>query len=269
MVVVIVGSRYHAGWHVCDTELARTGKDVHVCHPYAVADLFPILLVVALLLLPEVDELGLPGIGTLKRRVAQQEREVERLGESINVLQQLSIRSSAEVTVTNNLLQAQERIAEKSERYVAASTAGAEEDEPVPAEPPRLSQAAVGGKQLLRSWGQIEAWLDLARCLEESDELAAWIRMPPGDRDVDELAPHDRHVVDRLPADLVLSAAQQRAVVRWSRLFADEIDSVRFVRNEVAHDRRWLKLEDIDRALDVAEQLLGLLQDGIASGPNG
>src|SRR4051812_17407915 len=81
MTILIVVSRYASAWHVCDATLTQQGKIAAPCHPFEIVDLAPGLLMIVLLLLPDVSEFVLPGLGSLKLRVADQQDRSEKIEE--------------------------------------------------------------------------------------------------------------------------------------------------------------------------------------------
>lgn len=73
----------------CHQELASSGSPVSVCGPIGAADIVLIglvLLLAAALALPELSEVGLPGGISIKRRVAQLDREQQKTADDVRSL---------------------------------------------------------------------------------------------------------------------------------------------------------------------------------------
>ncbi len=74
-------------WAICDQKLAAVGTQavVKVCHSPSLTDLpvIAILLLVLLLLLPDLSEVGFPGLFSLKRQVEQQETKLGNLEQEL------------------------------------------------------------------------------------------------------------------------------------------------------------------------------------------
>jgi hypothetical protein len=73
MALLALGSRYVDSWHVCSTVLIARNPVITSCHPSTLSELAPGLLIIALLLLPEIKELELSGLGRVRMRVDTQE----------------------------------------------------------------------------------------------------------------------------------------------------------------------------------------------------
>jgi hypothetical protein len=76
-------------WVICDEKLAAVGTHavVKVCHSPSVTDLpvIAIFLFVVLLLLPDLSEVGVPGLISLKRQVEQQETKLGNLEQELTL----------------------------------------------------------------------------------------------------------------------------------------------------------------------------------------
>jgi hypothetical protein len=74
-------------WVICDQKLAAVGTHpvVKVCHSPSLTDLpvIAILLLVLLLLLPDLSEVGVPGLISLKGKVEQQEAKLGNLEQEL------------------------------------------------------------------------------------------------------------------------------------------------------------------------------------------
>jgi hypothetical protein len=65
--MLVTLSHYSVGWRTCSTDVVGDRLTVN-CGAYPVNDLAPDLVLVALLLLPDLYEIAVPGIGTLRMR---------------------------------------------------------------------------------------------------------------------------------------------------------------------------------------------------------
>ncbi len=79
-------SHYSAGWRTCSSNVVGDRLTVN-CGAYPVNDLAPDLVLVALLLLPDLYEIAVPGIGTLRMRARPR---VERCAQGLNESPQAS-----------------------------------------------------------------------------------------------------------------------------------------------------------------------------------
>lgn len=89
-VLIFALSRAEEGWRICEEVLATTGADAttSVCRPVSALDLAVILLPVAILLFPDVAELAIPGLISLKRDVAEQRNKQASLERSLLLVEQ-------------------------------------------------------------------------------------------------------------------------------------------------------------------------------------
>lgn len=77
----------------CRQELAAVGKSptVEVCGPMGADGLLGAVLLIAVLLLPDVSELAIPNLITLKRRVERQAEEQGRLRDDLARVEQVQL----------------------------------------------------------------------------------------------------------------------------------------------------------------------------------
>jgi hypothetical protein len=89
-VVPVVLSLQADGWRVCEGAPSQVGTTplVTVCRPVAAPDLLILLLPIGVLLFPEVAELTIPGVISLKRKIARQEDEQRQLKQDLTRVQQ-------------------------------------------------------------------------------------------------------------------------------------------------------------------------------------
>jgi hypothetical protein len=78
----VLASTYSRSLESCNEQVSsQTGHVVRVCHPVSASDAPVVigLVLIGLLLLPDFAEVAIPGLVSLKRRVAEQERRQDRL----------------------------------------------------------------------------------------------------------------------------------------------------------------------------------------------
>lgn len=235
-----------------ETCTSKTSATVHEaqCGPPTLSDptVLAVGLLIVFLILPDLSEVGLPGI-TLKRRIEAAEQKVtdesRRVSDlqSLAAIQQLRIESiSLNQTVSGASAQAslvltpevlrelQHGIDDKSEAYLRQEYV------------PETVLPAIGDSDdiAIRSAKLIRLWEEIRRSTVEAGQVFATQSPSGGDE-----SPH------------LESPAR---IERFVRVFADELQAVRTVRNAVAHASP-VSLEDLDRAIDVAERLLAILRD--------
>src|SRR4051794_6289793 len=82
----VLGSTYSRSLQSCNEQVAsQTGQVVRVCHPVSASDAPVVigLVLILVLLLPDFSEVAIPGLVSVKRRVAEQERRQDRLEERV------------------------------------------------------------------------------------------------------------------------------------------------------------------------------------------
>ena len=104
---------------VCRDHLAIVGTDavVDVCGPIGITDLGVVALVLGALLFPDVAELTIPGIVTLKRKVNEQEAKQESLNRDISRLEQRITQSVTVNVFRDGRETARERFDKKIGQY--------------------------------------------------------------------------------------------------------------------------------------------------------
>ncbi|HEV2754221.1 MAG TPA: hypothetical protein VG318_00390 [Actinomycetota bacterium] len=78
-------SLFADNWQVCRDIASRVGRDpvAEACGPPATSDFLVLLIPVPILLFPQVAEVAIPGLISLKRKVAEQEEQQKRLERDI------------------------------------------------------------------------------------------------------------------------------------------------------------------------------------------
>jgi hypothetical protein len=118
-------SRAYPNWRVCEEALAVTGSTptATICKPLGVADLSVVLLPVAILLFPDLAELAIPGLISLKRDVAVQAEKQERLEKSLVQVEQ-RVSQVQNVNIFDYPTEKFARLADKEEAFMRGERDG-------------------------------------------------------------------------------------------------------------------------------------------------
>jgi len=238
-----VASNWIDPLRVCETV---SGGDpltvVNVCNPWSEFELVPFLLVGLLFLSPDLSELSVLSLVTLKREVKAQQTELEATAQRQDALEmslsaQISSLESSQ-TMTNSVYilsgsaaQLPEQVREKedlvrSEGFQYRTSRGLRADDKAEGSP-LSSQGSAAALQLLKEWEELQPFTDIGQRSHRS--------------------PRSNYVdTDR--------------IVRWNAVFRDEIARVRAIRNALAHGQP-VTSEDIHGALDATRQLRRLLHE--------
>jgi hypothetical protein len=277
VVVALTGSSLR-WWHICKDQLAATGNlgVVTVCQPPGLVDLPVIaaLLLCLILIAPELSEVGVPGLLSIKRKLNDQQDQIaeqsESLGRQQGAIESLQstmdqvVQTVQAVNVQQAQEQAQKQVADQkalqkqdirliinnaaqksdlSDRPISEAQASREEIDP---------RRAQMESQLLRAWERLQQWtgdLALPFIYGETSELSggSWIW----------------RTLDRyLTPSLLESNEPVRTYVEkqrtWNQKFAEEINIARTARNTVAHPRQDTTLSDekLSEALQLADVLI-------------
>lgn len=277
----MVGSSHQ--W-ICQGSMTKAGKVVEICGPPEWTDLLPFALVVAVLLAPDFSELGVPGLLSIKRRVATQEgrqQEVESKLARIeqNVEQRVAQNQESSFQVQNIVdvgRQFEEKLtaiheavvparetatgavggsvdAPEAKIEVGATEEGADDGvagHPAPA-PTAAAQAASGppngrpSDEEDRRASLTLQLLWLAKNLEQYEAISRLRRVDQGERTAG------------------LTEDQQERVDRWYDLFEHELGAVKQVSNAVSHNPYAVSLEELQEADRIGSRLLRILMKGI------
>jgi hypothetical protein len=228
----LILSDYFARFETCSDHVARTGAhaSVRLCGAVEITHLLPVILFAFVLLLPDLDEISIAGIGSLKRRVELQDQRQELLTERVDHLQATAqANSSARADPTINLfldLAARGALQDLGDGRV-------EDDHAALDEPSSEGQPA---DELAPEFAEFELKLAV---------IDAW----------EKLVPYLAGVRDTPPAD-----ADRDLIVRWNERYREEIALVREVRNNIAHGSRDpLARDTLARVVAVAERLVASL----------
>lgn len=236
-------------FETCSTKTSASSQEIQ-CGPPTLSDptVLAIGLLIVLLVLPDLSEVGVLGV-TLKRRIEAAEKRVDKEShrvtdlQSLSAIQQMRLESialnqtisgasaQASLVVTPDVLrELQVGITEKGEAYLRR--------EPIPDTAlPTIEQSdevAVRSAKVIRLWEEIRrATIDGAQVYPAQVSITE---------------------------DQPLHTERPTRVERFVRVFADELQAVRTVRNAVAHAAPVSRV-DLDRAIDVAARLLSILHE--------
>lgn len=240
-LTVLVGTTlYVASYYVSGLEVCR-GR-LPVCDAWTLAELVPFAMITLGLLAPDLNEIGVPGLVSLKRRVEGQEARVEMQRERhellstqiANLQSSASAQASASPTINVHLPNVPHGV-EKIRDNLADKTAGVparerKGDEPGEADESNLQRLT---KALIDAWAELETWIWPA------------LPRPPG----------------RKKAYRPGIAGE---VALWATQYRQEIESLRGARNDVAHPPVEASTTELAAALDIGERLLKLVQFAFA-----
>ncbi|WP_143261466.1 hypothetical protein [Allokutzneria sp. NRRL B-24872] len=191
------------------------------CNPWGATDLLPPVLLALLLLLPDLSELSVANLLTLKREVAAQKKEIEATNSKLEAAVAVQTSQSVTTNFYTNVPAAQlpaqidgkrDFVTQEPRRQLLSTP------------PPK--DYATGVTTLIFEWERLRSRLGPA--LTRPDNA-------PG------------------------------TVGHFARVFDDEIQTVRAVRNSVAHSRP-VDQADLEGAISAARELNAILQDSLAPG---
>jgi len=216
-----------------------------LCGPPRLLDLLPVALVIALLLWPDLTELGITGVLTLKRRVQQQgerqaavEASLVELQQSLAQVAMLSQgQGQAQATTTNvNNYYAPDQddvrrgIDEKRGEGVTDETQGGSRTEDLEL------HASLSGT-FLKEYAQLEPYI-----------MSGGARRAP------------RWALERIEQ---VSPAQQARIDEWNHMFRPEIQALRQTRNVAVHEPQSVSTETLRGALRNTRELARILFQGL------
>jgi hypothetical protein len=273
----VIGSRYHADWHVCDLKLTFEGRAVRVCQPYAVADLIPIFILIGLSLLPDLSELELPGGWKLKVRLDRQEHQTAELQREVERIEQtLTVTTSQQQNLHVGFVAADRALA-RSEAAVKAGDGHPGQRAEATSEPrdseqrgdvgPRDDRLATS-RQLQNLWSVLEAWTHVGADDAQSADLREWLTTPSTERSGLALSRRDTLLANRI-ADWIatrglgnepLSSDQLAEVQQWVSELMGPLDYVRRERNSVVYGPDLMTVDDINTVVGIGDRLLTNLE---------
>ncbi|GAA4022332.1 hypothetical protein GCM10022247_53200 [Allokutzneria multivorans] len=191
------------------------------CNPWGATDLLPPVLLALMLLLPDVSELSVANLVTLKRELKAQKAELRATNAKQEALEAaVAVQNAQSITHTTNF-------------YAA-----------VPAS--RLPDQIEGKRGFVTQ-----------------EPVRQLLSTPPQDyaANVTTLIFEWERLRDGLDPGLV----RPEVVRHFARVFDDEIQTVRAVRNSVAHGRP-VSQEDLVGAIEAARKLNAILEESLAPG---
>jgi hypothetical protein len=234
LLAYVIGSTYWGPLSSCHQQVAPNGAVVTTCGAVGVSDAAVVVavLLVVLLLLPDFAEVAIPGLISLKRRVAAQEERQQRLEQRFQSFAVASANPTTHIHLEPFLAPQgalEDRAAEAQDKRDAL--AAGEDTELVPPQPevpadPESQQLAFG---LLALWERL--WI----AEQEASSLAAKAQASG--------------VTAYGPSFQVTPRTE--ALLRWYRAFASELTYIRAARNAVAHAQP-IDKHTLRTALDLA-----------------
>jgi hypothetical protein len=267
---------------LCHGTVATGGpKIVKVCGAPGLTQLLPFVLVIAVLLAPDLSELAIPGLLSIRRRLGEQDARQDRLEtELVRVEHRVEQNQTQSASAKIELMLASERLDQVGDVLVVQ----AKPEPPPPSEPEQTpgEEDESGGAPTDRppegdgGGGGVGG---ASAPTEEGDEekLGAWaIEAGTKDREpltlqllylaknIEQYATISRmREVDPRERMAALTEEQQEVVDRWYVVFRKEIELVLRVRNELAHRPIGIGIEELREADRVGRKLLRVLLNGL------
>jgi hypothetical protein len=216
-------------------EVVADGVVARVCGPVGLQDVLVFTLgafVVLLLLLPDLSEVGIPGLASLKRRVEANEEKTKQI-EGL-VLRQTIHQNLFLNTATAPNFPASEASAEAKARRIA-------EGEEVPLGPEPTGVRALSPERAVAEAQLIATWESLAELLGPLTE---------------------REFVRR-----AMPRLEGHPLQGWLTAFTRELQDFRAARNTVAHRPQNMTDEEVQTALVLGRTLLESLQQVVSELP--
>ncbi len=257
---------------VCHGVLDR-GEVVELCEPPGLSELVPFALVIVVLLAPDLTELAIPGLLSLKRTVRRQEGRQDRVEMKLAQVEQ---RVDQQVNFKIELNTAEKDVTIKEETLRAARSSDGkieeEEEEPVTEPVARPDKEQMGEAD--EGMAEPEAKGDRQIAAEppglvsdEDDERASltlqlsWL--------VKNLTQYETisrmRRVDSNERMGALTEAQQEMVDRWYTVFEQEIGLVKQFRNALIHNPYAVDMDELREAVRMGRRLMRILLSGIGA----
>jgi hypothetical protein len=248
LLVALVLTALLGGGQLC-REVTSNGEAVKECGPPTLTELAPFALLIGLLFAPELAELSIAGLLSLKR-------DVESTREQFQRFEDYSA-PAVEQGLSNQL---------DSDKIEAKRAAVAQASDEPPPEVPADAEATLKKereeriKELRALGDEIAAWWNVARRADDPSflsRLAVYLETSPSQREL-LLTPEDKFALANLPREL--TAAEARQLVRWGSVFEEEIRSTLAVVRGL--DTRTPPSDDLIRqAVDAGRRLVNLLPE--------
>jgi hypothetical protein len=227
-----------------------TAKVVQVCGPPRLLELAPFALLIGVLLWPDLGELAVAGLFTLRRRVTAQEERQRTIEDRLlqvdqrltQVAMQSQLQSQTAIGAVNNYYAPDQDDLKRS--IDAKEAAGSE--------PP--AEIGVATEQTTA-----DAEAALRADSEERERLLGEFV-----RGYARLEPYIQRAGSRLRGEIEeLDEDRQRLVVDWQEMFAPEIAALRQTRNAVVHQPELVSTETLRGAIINTGELSRILFDRI------
>lgn len=229
----------------CHEELADSGIPVSVCGPIGAADIVLIglvLLLAAALVLPELSEIGLPGGISIKRRVAELDREQRKTADDVR-----SLTLAQEVP---DLGKTRRDLEERLKRWSQLP----DDVLVVPPEAGRPTDVAAGTRVITEERPDLEE-----RFMRLATEIDAYFRLL-GHEAPERMLRHPAYLGRVAPS--VDHSAYLNGVRRWAKDYDGPLRSWATARNVAAHFPQRLSDEEMRDAASMAEDLVNALKAG-------
>jgi hypothetical protein len=230
---------------------AQHTEAVQLCGPPRLLDLVPFALIIGVVLWPDLSELSVSNIVTLKRRVREQQSRQEALESQVGLLQQ-------HVSQAALLLQSQNQ-ANTQSVVVGAPYAPAQDDLRAGIEQKEHGTADAGGAGA----GEIvdgERVQLLGRFVDAYSELEPYIRLTEMTRYRDNVVNPPRGI----PEIPQMNDAERRVVLDWGERYRDEIRALRQTRNVLVHMPATVSGATLRGAIENTERLRRVLDMALA-----
>jgi hypothetical protein len=232
--------------NVCHQQIVgESGHLVETCGPPRLLDLAPFALLIAVLLWPDLGELAVTGLFTLRRRV---ERQEERQGEVESHLHQVNQQLTQLATLSQAQAQGQTAVGTVNNYYA-----------PDQQDLKRGIDSIEAGEQPadLAGLGRAEAVLQ-AEAQERERLLGEFVR------EYSRLEPYILPRGSRLAAELdQLDSDRRQLVDDWRVMFDREITALRQTRNAAVHQPGLVSPETLRGAIENTRELSRILFDRI------
>ncbi|MBJ7330976.1 MAG: hypothetical protein JHC95_13845 [Solirubrobacteraceae bacterium] len=255
---------------ICTDVVVQVGKEpvVESCESLGLADLLPFWIIAVALLLPDLTELALPGLGTLRFRVDEQEKGQQAIeAKLVDVQNSIAVGASQATNVLVNVGRLEENLGEKEASFREATRpTESASNQPSPAPTPVGDEDAIARESvtLLNLWDRrLWPWTEVAR-YARGKKWGGLVRGYAAGTLENEVEKTHRDTLQRvLPDGMTLLDIER--IVRWSEVFADEIAAVRAGRNAVAHPGSAPRLtqEDLHELVAIGERIAGVLEEDL------
>jgi hypothetical protein len=230
--ILMVSSFWIPGMEVCRS--SPVGPDLvitEVCNPWTISDLLPFVVVSLLLLLPDVSELSIPHFFTLKRQIEAQKAEIDATEAKQEVLESRIAHLNAVQTNSQSM--------ENHNHYYPARPASELPEEIAE----KVSSTQVNAENGPNS--SMSAELDAENAESAMQLIREWEELS------EELGLRNRGRANYRSNQEQISDDNSR---RFLHTFKEEIDTVRLVRNSLAHGK-YVNLKDVNGALAAVREL--------------